>query len=106
MDKLLENYKKISNEILQALKDDKLSEAECKLEKRNDIIKEIKAQDDKYKLLDYKLDLLKIDNDIKNEIINMQIAIKKEIEEINQNRAANSIYGKQFKDIFFINKQA
>lgn len=106
MNKLLENYKKISNEILQALKDDKLSEAECKLEKRNDIIKEIKAQDDKNKLLDYKLDLLKIDNDIKNEIINMQIAIKKEIEEINQNRVANSIYGKQFKDIFFINKQA
>lgn len=106
MDKLLENYKKISNEILQALKDDKLSEAECKLEKRSDIIKEIKAQDDKYKLLDYKLDLLKIDNDIKNEITNMQIAIKKEIEEINQNRVANSIYGKQFKDIFFINKQA
>lgn len=106
MNELLESYKEISIQILEALKSDNVTEAKCKLEKRESIIKDIQAQDIKYKLSDKELDFLEIDKKIKSEILNMQLSIKKDIEEINQNRVANSVYGKQFNDIFFINKQA
>ena len=55
--------------------------------------------------LEQEYNIYSIDEEIRNEINKQKVNIKVEMEENKRKKAANSVYGRQFEDIYFINKQ-
>ena len=49
--------------------------------------------------------ILTIDKKIKEALQKSKLDIKKQIDEIKRQKAAQNTYGKQFEDIYFLNKQ-
>ena len=49
--------------------------------------------------------ILTLDKKIKEALQKSKLNIKKQIDEIKRQKAAENVYGKQFGDIYFLNKQ-
>lgn len=106
MKKLMNRYKEISYDILESLKEDEIEKAVEFISMRENILKQIDAMEEKEDINLSSLGIISVENEIKSIIMKKQNDILIEIAEIKQNKVANSVYGRQFKDIFFINKQA
>ena len=49
--------------------------------------------------------ILTVDKKIEEELQKSKVNLKEQIDEIKRQKAAQNVYGKQFEDIYFLNKQ-
>lgn len=106
MRNLLEQYKEISIELLSELRKDNLNVVFKLSEERQQILYKLRGMSiDKSIDLEQEYNIYSIDEEIRNEINKQKVNIKIEMEENKRKKAANSVYGRQFEDIYFINKQ-
>lgn len=106
MKTLLKEYKEISLKLLYELKKDNLNEAFKLSEERQQILYKLSGMTiDKTIDLEKEFNIYSLDNEIKEEIKRQRIEIKEEMEQTRRQKMANSVYGRQFEDIYFLNKQ-
>ena len=55
--------------------------------------------------IEKKFGILTVDKKIEEELQKSKINLKEQIDEIKRQKAAQNVYGKQFEDIYFLNKQ-
>ena len=103
---LLKEYKEISLKLLYELKKDNLNEAFKLSEERQQILYKLSGMTiDKTIDLEKEFNIYSLDNEIQEEIKKQRIEIKEEMEQTKLKKMANSVYGRQFEDIYFLNKQ-
>lgn len=103
---LLKEYKEISLKLLYELKKDNLNEAFKLSEERQQILYKLSGMTiDKTIDLEKEFNIYSLDNEIQEEIKKQRIKIKEEMEQTKRKKMANSVYGRQFEDIYFLNKQ-
>lgn len=106
MEGLLKEYKKISEKILYEIMKDDLESAENSMKVRQDILNKLSSISiNKNVDIEKEFGILTIDKKIKEALQKSKLDIKKQIDEIKRQKAAQNIYGKQFEDIYFLNKQ-
>lgn len=103
---LLKEYKEISIELLSELKKDKLNEVFKLSEERQQILYKLSGMTiDKTIDLEKEFNLYSLEHEIQEEIKRQKLNVKEEIEKTKRQKMANSVYGRQFEDIYFLNKQ-
>lgn len=100
-------YKAISTSMIECLENDSIEKLDELLKQREICIEEIKKSDDKGKIsiLLKENGIFELDNKIKNMIIEAKNSVRDEIDNLNREKNANDLYGRQFQNIYFINKQ-
>lgn len=103
MENYIDLYKQVSNEILEALKYDKLENLDEYFEKRENIINELESNEsiNEFKKI-YKEKLYHIDNEIKILVEEKMLDVKKEIAEYKRNQNGNFTYANMNKTNFNI----
>lgn len=102
---LLLKFKEVSNEILKALKNDDIEKCLKFVEDREELLIEIKkVKIDKNIDLEKEYCLYSINKEINDEINSLKESLRSEMSKLNRERRANTTYGKQFEDIYFLNK--
>ena len=106
MEEFLKEYKRISEKILYEIMKDDLESAENSMKVRQDILNKL-SQLPINKSIDIEKEfgILTIDKRIAEELQKSKLNIKEQIDEIKIQKAAESAYGQQFKNIYFLNKQ-
>ena len=103
---LLKEYKEISLKLLYELKKDNLNEVFKLSEERQQILYKLSGMTiDKTIDLEKEFNIFSLDNEIQEEIKKQRIDIKEEIDKTKRQKKANSVYGRQFEDIYFLNKK-
>lgn len=103
---LLEEYKNISIELLKELKSDNIDLVFELSAKREVVLHKLSLiPSDKSMDLERDFKLISLENEINDEINKQKVSIKKEMEENKRKKAANAVYGRQFENIYFVNKQ-
>lgn len=106
MEGLLKEYKKISEKILYEIMKEDLESTEKSMKARQDILNKLSSISiNKNVDIEKEFGILTIDKKIKEALQKSKLDIKKQIDEIKRQKAAQNIYGKQFEDIYFLNKQ-
>lgn len=106
MRNLLEQYKEISIELLSELRKDNLNVVFKLSEERQQILYKLSGINvDKSIDLEKDFGIFSIDKEISDEINRQKLGLKSEMEELKRQKAANSVYGKQFENIYFVNRQ-
>ena len=106
MEGLLKEYKKISEKILYEIMKEDLESTEKSMKARQDILNKLSIISiNKNVDIEKEFGILTIDKKIKEALQKSKLDIKKQIDEIKRQKAAQNIYGKQFEDIYFLNKQ-
>lgn len=106
MEELLKEYKKNSDKILYEIMKDDLESAENSMKTRQDILNKLSnISIDKNIDIEKEFGILTLDKKIKELLQKSKVDIKNQIDEIKRQKAAQNIYGKQFEDIYFLNKQ-
>ena len=102
-----ENLKVFLNKQNLKLIDLGLFKEEEVCDKASKLVEEIKKSDDKGKIsiLLKENGIFELDNKIKNMIIEAKNSVRDEIDNLNREKNANDLYGRQFQNIYFINKQ-
>ena len=106
MEELLKEYKRISEKVLYEIMKDDLESAENSMRERQDILNKLSQL-----LINKDIDIekeygiLTIDKRITEELQKSKLNVKGQIDEIKRQKAAQNVYGKQFEDIYFLNKQ-
>lgn len=103
MENYIDLYKQVSNEILEALKYDKLENLDEYFEKRESIINELESNEsiNEFRKI-YKEKLYHIDNEIKILVEEKMLDVKKEIAEYKRNQNGNFTYANMNKTNFNI----
>ena len=103
---LLKEYKEISLKLLYELKKDNLNEAFKLSEERQEILYKLSSMTiDKTIDLEKDFNIYSLDKEIEEEIKRQRSDIKVEMDKTKRQKLANSVYGKKFEDIYFLNKQ-
>lgn len=106
MEELLKEYKRISDEILYEIMKDDLESAENSMKVRQDILNKLsQLAVNKEINIEKEFGILSLDKKIKEELQKSKINLKEQLDEIKRQKAAQNVYGKQFEDIYFLNKQ-
>lgn len=106
MEELLKEYKRISEKILYEIMKDDLESAENSMKERQDILnKLVEVSINKDIDIEKEFGILTIDKRITEELQKSKLNVKGQIDEIKRQKAAQNVYGKQFEDIYFLNKQ-
>lgn len=106
MEELLKEYKRISEKILYKIMKDDLESAENSMKERQDILNKLsQLQINKDIDIEKEFGILTIDKRIEEELQKSKLNVKGQIDEIKRQKAAQNVYGKQFEDIYFLNKQ-
>lgn len=106
MEELLKEYKRISEKVLYEIMKDDLESAENSMKERQDILnKLVEVSINKDIDIEKKFGILTIDKRITEELQKSKLNVKGQIDEIKRQKAAQNVYGKQFEDIYFLNKQ-
>lgn len=106
MEELLKEYKRISDKILYEIMKDDLESAENSMKVRQDILNKLSELSINKNIdIEKNFGILTVDKKIKEALQKSKVDIKNQIEEIKRQKAAQNIYGKQFEDIYFLNKQ-
>ena len=106
MEELLKEYKRISEKILYEIMKDDLESAENSMRERQDVLNKLSQL-----LINKDIDIekefgvLTVDKRITEELQKSKLNVKGQIDEIKRQKAAQNVYGKQFEDIYFLNKQ-
>lgn len=101
-------YKAISTSMIECLENDSIEKLDELLKQREICIEEIKKSDnekEKISILLKENGIFELDNKIKNMIIEAKNSVRDEIDNLNREKNANDLYGRQFQNIYFINKQ-
>lgn len=103
---LLKEYKEISLKLLYELKKDNLNNVFKLSEERQQILYKLSSMTiDKTIDLEKDFNIYSLDKEIKEEIKRQRSDIKVEMDKTKRQKLANSVYGKKFEDIYFLNKQ-
>lgn len=106
MEELLKEYKRISDKILYEIMKDDLESAENSMKVRKDILNKLSELSINKNIdIEKNFGILTVDKKIKEALQKSKVDIKNQIDEIKRQKAAQNIYGKQFEDIYFLNKQ-
>lgn len=106
MEELLKEYKRISEKILYEIMKDDLESAENSMKVRQDILNKLSSISINKNIdIEKEFGILTLDKKIKEALQKSKVDIKNQIDEIKRQKAAQNIYGKQFEDIYFLNKQ-
>lgn len=106
MEELLKEYKRISEKILYEIMKDDLESAENSMKVRQDILNKLSELSINKNIdIEKEFGILTLDKKIKEALQKSKVDIKNQIDEIKRQKAAQNIYGKQFEDIYFLNKQ-
>lgn len=106
MEELLKEYKRISEKILYEIMKDDLESTENSIKARQDILNKLSSISiDRTVDVEKEFGILTLDKKIKEALQKSKLNIKKQIDEIKRQKAAENVYGKQFGDIYFLNKQ-
>ena len=106
MEELLKEYKRISEKVLYEIMKDDLESAENSMKYRQEILNKLLVLSvDKTIDIEKEFGILTLDKRIAEALQKHKLNIKKEIDEIKRQKAAQNVYGKQFEDIYFLNKQ-
>ena len=106
MRKLLQEYKEISKELLREIRKENLNIVFKLSEERQQILYKLSGMTiDKTIDLEKEFNIFSLDNEIQEEIKKQRIDIKEEIDKTKRQKIANSVYGRQFEDIYFLNKK-
>ena len=106
MEELLKEYKRISEKILYEIMKDDLENAENSMRERQDILNKLsQLLINKDIDIEKEFGILTIDKRITEELQKSKLNVKGQIDEIKRQKAAQNVYGKQFEDIYFLNKQ-
>lgn len=106
MEELLKEYKRISDEILYEIMKDDLESAENSMKIRQDILNKLsQLAVNKEMNIEKEFGILSLDKKIKEELQKSKLNLKEQLDEIKRQKAAQNVYGKQFEDIYFLNKQ-
>lgn len=103
---LLKEYKEISLKLLYELKKDNLNEVFKLSEERQQILYKLSGMTiDKTIDLEKDFNIYSLDKEIEEEIKKQRSDIKVEMDKTKRQKIANSVYGKKFEDIYFLNKK-
>lgn len=103
---LLKEYKEISLKLLYELKKDNLNNVFKLSEERQQILYKLSSMTiDKTIDLEKNFNIYSLDKEIEEEIKKQRADIKVEMDKTKRQKLANSVYGKKFEDIYFLNKQ-
>lgn len=106
MEELLKEYKRISEKVLYEIMKDDLESAENSMRERQDILNKLsQLLINKDIDIEKEFGILTIDKRITEELQKSKLNVKGQIDEIKRQKAAQNVYGKQFEDIYFLNKQ-
>ena len=106
MEELLKEYKRISEKVLYEIMKDDLESAENSMKYRQEILNKLLVLPvDKTIDIEKEFGILTIDKRITEELQKSKLNVKGQIDEIKRQKAAQNVYGKQFEDIYFLNKQ-
>lgn len=106
MEELLKEYKRISEKVLYEIMKDDLESAENSMKERQDILNKLsQLQINKDIDIEKEFGILTIDKRIEETLQKSKLNVKGQIDEIKRQKAAQNVYGKQFEDIYFLNKQ-
>ena len=106
MEELLKEYKRISEKVLYEIMKDDLENAENSMRERQDILNKLsQLLINKDIDIEKEFGILTIDKRITEELQKSKLNVKGQIDEIKRQKAAQNVYGKQFEDIYFLNKQ-
>ena len=106
MEELLKEYKRISEKILYEIMKDDLESAENSMKVRGDILNKLSSISINKNIdIEKEFVILTLDKKIKEALQKSKLDVKKQIDEIKRQKAAQNIYGKQFEYIYFLNKQ-
>lgn len=106
MEELLKEYKRISEKVLYEIMKDDLEGAENSIRERQDILNKLSQLPiNKDIYIEKEFGILTIDKRITEELQRSKLNVKGQIDEIKRQKAAQNVYGKQFEDIYFLNKQ-
>lgn len=106
MEELLKEYKRISEKVLYEIMKDDLESAENSMKYRQEILNKLLVLPvDKTIDIEKEFGILTLDKRIAEALQKHKLNIKKEIDEVKRQKAAQNVYGKQFEDIYFLNKQ-
>ena len=106
MEELLKEYKRISEKVLYEIMKDDLESAENSMRERQDILNKLSELSINKNIdIEKEFGILTIDKRITEEFQKSKLNVKGQIDEIKRQKAAQNVYGKQFEDIYFLNKQ-
>lgn len=106
MEELLKEYKRISEKVLYEIMKDDLESAENSMKERQDILNKLSQLPINKDIdIEKEFGILTIDKRITEELQKSKLNVKGQIDEIKRQKAAQNVYGKQFEDIYFLNKQ-
>ena len=106
MEELLKEYKRISEKILYETMKDDLESAENSMKVRQDILNKLSELSINKNIdIEKNFGILTVDKKIEEELQKSKLNLKEQIDEIKRQKAAQNVYGKQFEDIYFLNKQ-
>ena len=106
MEELLKEYKRISEKVLYEIIKDDLESAENSMRERKDILNKLSQLPINKDIdIEKEFGILTIDKRITEELQKSKLNVKGQIDEIKRQKAAQNVYGKQFEDIYFLNKQ-
>lgn len=106
MEELLKEYKRISEKVLYEIMKDDLEGAENSIRERQDILNKLSQLPINKDIdIEKEFGILTIDKRITEELQKSKLNVKGQIDEIKRQKAAQNVYGKQFEDIYFLNKQ-
>jgi len=106
MEELLKEYKRISEKVLYEIMKDDLESAENSMRERQDILNKLSQLPINKDIdIEKEFGILTIDKRITEEFQKSKLNVKGQIDEIKRQKAAQNVYGKQFEDIYFLNKQ-
>ena len=105
MNELILKYKDVSLKILDTLKNENINEAEALFASREEIIRNISnVLTEENKKMNIS-DIISIDREISESLNVLKANVKEQMKNLKKQRDAQNIYGKQFENIYFINKQ-
>lgn len=106
MEELLKEYKRISEKVLYEIMKDDLESVENSMRERQDILNKLSQLPINKDIdIEKEFGILTIDKRITEELQKSKLNVKGQIDEIKRQKAAQNVYGKQFEDIYFLNKQ-
>ena len=106
MRELLKEYKITCEKILYELMKDDISSAENSMKYRQEILNKLLVLPvDKTIDIEKEFGILTVDKKIEKELQKSKLNLKEQLDEIKRQKAAQNVYGKQFEDIYFLNKQ-
>lgn len=106
MNNYLIKYKELTGKIYEEIKSENLEEASKLITERQSLLDEMNKVEFYGNVdIEKEFSLVSLDKEIQDEINKQKVKVKYQMDELKRQKTASSIYGKQFEDIYFVNRQ-